>query len=153
MENPETPPRRLAASVGSFWERHEMLRFVAVGAWNTLFGVVIYGLLLAAFRGRLHYLAVLVVAHLLAVTNAFVAHRRITFRVEGNIVVDWLRFNLSYLGLLGVGLVSMPFLVEVAGLRPFVANGIVLVVSTLVSFVVHKRISFRRDRAPDVDQG
>lgn len=147
MESPETPPRRLSSAVGSFWERHEMLRFVAVGGWNTLFGVGIFGLLLALFAGRLHYLGVMVISHVLAVTNAFAGHRWITFRVEGNLLVDYLRFNLSYLGILALGFVALPFLVEVAGLRPFWANCVLVLVTTLVSFVVHKRVSFRREPA------
>lgn len=126
------------------WDSQETLRFLAVGAYNALFGFLAFSLLLVWLRGRLHYLFVLLIAHFLAVANAFVGHRYVTFRVRGHLLLDYLRFNLSYLGLLLFGMIAMPLLVEVGGLHPIASNALILGITTVASFLVHKRLSFRR---------
>jgi putative flippase GtrA len=40
--------------------------------------------------------------------------------------------------------VSLPVLVELSGLHPLVAQGVALVITTLISYVGHKWFSFRR---------
>jgi putative flippase GtrA len=119
-----------------------------VGAYNAIFGLTVFAILQTTLHRRLHYLVILPIAHLLAVSNAFMGHRLWTYRVEGHLWEDYLRFNASYLGLLLLGMVAMPLLVEGVGLHPITANAINLGSSTLISFFVHKYLSFRRPKRP-----
>ena len=58
--------------------------------------------------------------------------------------LDFLRFNLSYLAVLGMGLGGMPLLIERCRLHPLLANAVLIILTTLGSFLLHKRVSFRR---------
>jgi putative flippase GtrA len=126
------------------WQRHETFRFLVVGAYNTVFGYAAFVAAYFLFRARLHYLVIMVLAHILAVANAFLGHRFLTFRVKGQLLSDFLRFNLTYLGALVVGLLGLPFLVEVCHLHPLLSQAMVVALTMVGSYVLHKKVSFRR---------
>lgn len=122
----------------------ERVRYLLVGAWNTLFGYGVFVGLEAAFGDELHYLGVLVVAHVISVLVAFVGYRRLVFRVTGSVLRDLLRFWSVYLTVFAVNVVALPVLVEAGGLPVVLAQGIFLVLTVIASYVSHKHWSFRR---------
>lgn len=126
------------------WHKQEKLRFLLVGVGNTLLGYLIFVGTYLVLRKHLHYLGILVLAHLLSVLCAFMGHKFLTFRVKGHLVADFLRFNLSYLGALSFGMVGLPFLVEVCRIRPLVSQAVLIGLTTIGSYFLHKRVSFRR---------
>jgi putative flippase GtrA len=75
---------------------------------------------------------------------AFVLHRRLVFRVTGNVLVDLVRFEMVYLGGLGINAILLPVLVEVAQLPVIMSQFLIVSVTALVSFFGHKHFSFRR---------
>lgn len=133
-----------AGKPGAFSPRallaREEVRFLIVGVINTAVGYALFAVFLLFFG----YLASLYLSYAVAVTVAFVLHRRFTFRVRGNVAVDFVRFVGVYVVSLAVNTVVLPVLVEVVGLHPLVAQGISLVITTLISYVGHKWFSFRR---------
>lgn len=126
------------------WNAHEKVRFLVVGAYNSLFGFVAFLGLYALLSNKIHYAVILVFAHLLAVCNAFIGHRCLTFRVQGQLLADFLRFNISYLGVLAIGLVLMPLMVETLRWHPLESNATLILITSISSFVLHKWVSFRR---------
>jgi putative flippase GtrA len=131
-------------SVRDRWERDVRFRFLAIGAYNTAFGYVLWPVLYWLLGTRLHYAIVYLIAHVIAVINAFVAYRRFTFRAEeGSWPRQFLRFNVGYLGALAIGLGGMAVLVDRVHLSPFVAQPILLTITVVLSFLWHSRVSFR----------
>lgn len=126
------------------WRSSEKLRFLVVGAYNTAFGYATFAVLYWLFGSRIHYLVLLIVSHIVSVTNAFVAHRRVTFASDGSVLTQYVRFNVSYLGLLLLSLVLMPLAVERLGLHPLVASALVLAITVCTSYFVHSHFSFRQ---------
>lgn len=126
------------------WQSREAFRFLVIGAYNTAFGYAAFAGAYLLFHTRLHYLAIMVIAHVLAVTNAFLGHKFLTFRAQGHLLVDFLRFNLTYLGALFVGLLGMPLLVEVGHVHPLVSQAALIALTMVGTYVLHKRVSFRR---------
>ena len=120
----------------------EKFRFLAVGAYNTLFGYVAFALLYTWLENELHYLVVAVIAHFIAVINAFLAHRVLVFRAHGAVLREFLRFNVTTLGNLAGGLVLMALLVSFGGWHPLLAQAVVLAVSVVASYFVHKLYTF-----------
>ncbi|MCU1543720.1 MAG: GtrA-like protein [Microbacteriaceae bacterium] len=118
----------------------EEIRFLLVGVINTVVGYGLFALFLLVFG----YLVSLYLSYAVAVSLAFLLHRRFTFRVKGNVLVDFVRFVGVYVVSLAVNSVVLPLLVEIAGLHPLIAQGIALVITTLISYVGHKWFSFRR---------
>ena len=124
------------------WTADQRLRFLVAGGWNTLFGYLTFVALYALLHDRLHYLLIGVLSHAIAVVNAFVAHRFFVFRSRGSWRGEFLRFNVAQFSVLGAGLVALWLLVDVGGLRPFVAQAIVTMGAVCVSYVAHRRFSF-----------
>jgi putative flippase GtrA len=122
----------------------EQVRFLVVGGVNTLVGYGFFALILL-FAG---YLVSLYLSYAVAVSVAFVLHRRFTFRVSGNVAVDFARFVGVYVVSLAVNTAVLPLLVEVAGFHPLAAQAIALLITTLISYVGHKWFSFRRPTSP-----
>jgi len=122
----------------------ERFRFLAVGAYNTLFGYVAFALLYLWLHERIHYLAIAVIAHVIAVINAFFAHRILVFRARGELLSGFVRFNVTTIGATAVGLAGLALLVERWGIHPLLAQGIVLAVTVVITYVVHKRYTFAR---------
>jgi len=120
----------------------ERFRFLAVGAYNTLFGYVAFALLYTWLENELHYLVVAVIAHFIAVINAFFAHRMLVFRAHGALLREFLRFNVTTLGNLAAGLVLMALLVSLVGWHPLLAQALVIAMSVVASYFVHKLYTF-----------
>ena len=129
----------------SKWHGSEKLRFLLVGAYNTAFGYFAFAGLYLLLHRRLHYLGILAIAHMLAVLNAFAGHKFLTFRAEGHLVGDFLRFNLTYLGALALGLLGLPLLVEVCHVHPLISQAVLVLINTMGTYLLHKNISFRRE--------
>lgn len=124
--------------------RDQRVAFVGVGAVNTVLGVAFFvGLELTL--GRIAgYIVVLLVAHVLSVLCAFMLHRQLVFRVRGGVLLDLGRFEMVYIGGLGVNMVLLPFLVEVVGLPVIAAQLAVVCILAPMSFLGHRHFSFRR---------
>jgi putative flippase GtrA len=124
----------------------QRIRFLAVGGVNTVVG---YGLFVLfdtlVFRHvPFGYILSLVISYAIGICLAFVLYRRIVFKVHGRVLVDLIRFVGVYAVAIGINIVALPLLVEIVRLPPFIAQAIILVVTTLVSFFGHKRVSFYR---------
>ncbi len=121
------------------------MRYGVVGG---LTQVVYLSVLGAALAAGVHYVVGLVVAQVAAMSFAFPAYRGQVFRATGPLG----RQLLSFLGVWWTGaalsLVGVPLLVELRGLRPFVAQLAVLVVVVTLSFLGHRQVTFRRRGAP-----
>ena len=128
-------PRRL-------WQDSRKLRFLVVGGWNTLFGYLSFYVLYLLAADRLHYLIIANLAHFVAVTQSYVMQRRLVFRSDAPIASEFLRFNASHVGTLLFGLLAMALLVEAAGMSPLIAQAIVILMSVVLSYLLHSRLSF-----------
>lgn len=126
----------------------ERIRFLFIGAFNTAFGYTLFVAAELLFGHHLGYLSSLFISYPIAVVVAFVLHRHFTFRVSGSgkVLVDFGRFVGVYVVALAANALALPALVEVAGLPPIVAQALVVVMTTLISYVGHKWFSFRRPK-------
>jgi putative flippase GtrA len=136
--------RRRGEGGGAVIWDSERFRFLAVGAYNTLFGYVAFVLLYTWLHERMHYLVIAVIAHVIAVINAFFAHRILVFRARGNLLPDFVRFNVTTLGSTAIGLAGLALLVDLGGIHPLLAQGMVMAVTVIITYVAHKRFTFRR---------
>lgn len=127
----------------------ERIRFLFIGAFNTAFGYTLFVAAELLFGHHIGYLASLFISYPIAVVVAFGLHRHFTFRVSGsgNVLLDFGRFVGVYAVALAANALALPALVEVAGLPPIVAQALVVVMTTLISYVGHKWFSFRRPKS------
>lgn len=124
----------------------QRIRFLAVGGVNTVVGYGLFAALdLYVFAGiPFGYLLSLALSYAIAITLAFILYRRFVFHVTGHVWTDLTRFVSVYLVSIGVNAVALPILIELFGLNSLVAQAIVLVCTTVISFFGHREFSFRR---------
>ena len=123
--------------------RDQRVAFLAVGGFNTAFGYLLFTMLLLLLGHRL-YLVALLCAYVISVLLAFVLYRHLVFRVHGHVLADLWRFVTVYLSALAVNVVMLPVLVELAHLPVLLAQAMIVLVTSLISWMGHKHYSFRR---------
>ena len=127
----------------SWWQLPQQFRFLLAGGYNTGFGYVVFSGLYLLFGEQVHYLVIAVLAHGIAVINAFIVHRRLVFRSLEPWFASFLRFNMSQLAALAFGITCLYVLVSYGRMRPLLAQALVTAVSVLVTYLLHSRFSFR----------
>lgn len=88
------------------------VRYLLVGAWNTVFGVVLFTLLYLAFGHALGYAAVLAVAQVVAVLQAHTTQRLLVWRSRGRYATELVRFSVVYAATYGLNLGLLALAVE-----------------------------------------
>ena len=130
--------------------RDQRVAFLTVGAINTVVGYLCFAAFLVLLGQGLRpvppsrYLAALLCAHVVSVLIAFVLYRFVVFRVRGHVLSDLWRFETVYLSALAVNFVLLPGLVEIAHLPVLLAQALIVLVTSVMSWVGHKHYSFRR---------
>ncbi len=133
------PPGWLLTTV-----KDQRLAFLVVGAMNTAIGFFWFVVFQHLVGQHVGYLFALVLAHIASVICAFWLYRHLVFRVRGHVWRDLARFETVYLSALAVNVVLLPLFVEIFGLPVLVGQALVVFVTSVISWVGHKRFSFRR---------
>lgn len=152
---------RLSALYASHGEK---LRYLIVGAYNTLFSVLLFNLLLwlagpsvralapsanvvAAFAGHNYYNVIFWVCWVAAVPHSTITMKYLVFRSPGHLGRQIGRSFLVYLPAQGINSALLWLLVAVVGLHPTLGQLATVVVSTILSYVGHKYFTFRPAKA------
>ncbi len=121
------------------------LRFLAVGGFNVVFGIVLYLLLIWSLPDSpRRYLIALLISQFICVTVAFLVHKLVVFRSRStNIFSEFWKFASFYLGIYVVNWAVLPMLVELAHITPIFAQIGFIIVTIILSYGWHNNISFR----------
>ena len=128
----------IRAFVGS-----QFFRYLAVGAWNTAFGIGLYWLVYLLFGESVHYLVLAVPVNVLAITNAFICYKLIVFRTKGNWGGEYVRCYLVYGGGALVSMALLWLFVDFFRLNPVFANIVGTALVVIGSYFGHRYFSFR----------
>ena len=135
----------------------QVIRFLIVGAWNTLFSYALFALLTYLLIPLIpsDYLAAMTAGALgtvVCITVSFVCHKLFVFRTRGNFLKEYLRSYVVYGSTSLIGFVLLPVLM--AALKtlgvprstvPYLAGAILTAGTVVVSFFGHKRYTFAQD--------
>ena len=127
------------------------IKFVLVGLWNTVFGYAVFvslDFLFTPFFEKRYaaYMLAAVLSNILAILNAYIFHKLVTFRspIRGlAIIPEFIRFFSMYLFSFFLGLVLLPVFVELFHLDPKIAGALFIPITTIISYLGHSRFSFR----------
>ncbi len=131
----------------------EVIRYLVVGGFNTIFGYGSFALLTYLMTGHLPYpyMFANVIASVASITVAFIGYKYFVFRTKGNFLREYLRTYMVYGTSILLGLVLLPvlvfalgFVIRRANLVPYVAQAICTLLVIFGSYVGHKKFSFRR---------
>lgn len=119
----------------------QLFKFGAVGATGYAINIVAFALLVEVLG--VHHIAAAVGAFCVAVTNNFLWNRHWTFAAgDGHAGFQAARFLAVSLGGLGVNLVVLALLVDVAGAPPVASQAVAVGVAMPVNFVGNKLWTF-----------
>lgn len=138
----------------------EKLRYLVVGAFNTLMSYLLFLVLLASFGawiqtfsgsasqlasflGDHYYLAVQWAGWVLAVPPCTLMMKRFVFRSRGPRLHQIGRAYLVYLPAQGLAFVLLWLMVEVIHLTPQVGVIVVVAVTTVLTYIAHKYFTFQ----------
>lgn len=141
------PRRKIDPRV--WWRLPQELRFLLAGAYNTAFGFLLFTVLYCTLGTSIGYLSVAVLCYPIALTSAFIVHRRLVFRSNLGWLSSFVRFNLTQLIAFLWGILGLYALVHFVHLNPVLAQAIVLLVSVVITYTLHRCFSFgvRRNNA------
>jgi putative flippase GtrA len=130
---------------------HVKAKFVLVGIWNTIFGYGIFCLFDTLFTWLFStrsaaYMCAMVLAQILAVINAYICHKYITFKSAAKgkaIIAEFFRFSTTYVVTFCLGLVLLPALVEIGHIHPKISAAIIILICMVISYLGHSRFSFK----------
>lgn len=144
MTRPATSGARAAegapVEAGGAWAR--LVRYAAVGVWNTVFGIALFAGLTAAFGDWMPYLVALLIMHVVTVVLAYLLYRAFVFKVRVPLVTGFLRFESVYLGSLAINALLLVGLVEVLELPVVPAQVVALLTATGTTYLAHRRFTF-----------
>jgi len=129
---------------------HIKTKFVLVGIWNTIFGYGTFCLFDTFFAWLLSsrsaaYMCAMVLANILAVINAYIWHKYITFKSEAKgkaIIAEFFRFSTTYAGTICLSLALLPLFVEIMKVTPKIAGALVMLCCAVISYFGHLKFSF-----------
>lgn len=141
--------------MGKFFPAHLALRYLVVGAFNTLFGTLIYWacVWLCEDIGRFGYMVAAVMSNILAVSESFLSYKLLVFKTKGRWLPEYLKCWMVYGGASLINLALLPLCVEAtryflsedySRLAPYVGGLLLTGVTVVISFLGHKNITFRR---------
>lgn len=122
--------------------KSQSIRYIITGVWNTVFGILVYALLIKLL-GENHYILLAVVSNIISITNAYICYKLFVFKTKGNILKEYLKCYVVYGLSMLLGLLLLYVLVDIAGLNPVIANVISVLLLTIVSFIGHRYYSFK----------
>ena len=130
---------------------NQLLRYLVVGVWNTLFGYLCFAGLTALLASRIpeSYLAASLLSNFLNISVSFLGYKWFVFRTRGNYLREWLRCLGVYSFSIFFSLLALPVVVVLlrrhtafATQAPYIAGAIIIGLGVFFSFFGHKHFSF-----------
>jgi|SRR5579884_2108304 len=149
----------------------QLLRYLFVGAFNTLFGYTTFAVINYLLHRRgipVSYIFAAAISNVINISVAFLGYKLFVFRTKGNYLWEWLKAMAVYWSSFVPAILLLPLLVRIlnwtlppqlhafhhnysrSDAAPYLANALLLGVSVIYSFIAHKNITFRSGAAKQV---
>ena len=130
----------------------QKLRFLLVGGFNTVFAYFVlnglnlfFGAILGDILSKIVVANLaLVIQYILTINVSFMTMRYYVFQSHGNWHKEWLKAWSVYIFLYLINAPILTFMMVVLGWSTWLAQGVYLIFSTIITFLLHKYYSFRK---------
>lgn len=119
------------------------IRFLVIGAWNTVFGVLAFALADATVGQVMGYPVALTLAFAAAIPQAHLSQRVLVWRSAGPYVPELVRFSGVFLGAFVVNLLLLVLAVEVLEAATLPAQIVISGLIAVSTLVIHRTWTFR----------
>ena len=130
----------------------QKLRFLLVGGFNTVFAYLVLNLLNVflgvLFKDSLSSVVIaniaLIVQYILTINLSFMTMRYYVFQSHGRWVHEWLKAWSVYILIYFINAPLLTFMMAFLGWSTWLAQGVYLIFSTIIIYLLHKYYSFRK---------
>jgi putative flippase GtrA len=119
-------------------------KYLLVGGVNTAFGYGVSVGLYFFLNHWLHLVVIAVISNVINVSFSFLAYKLFVFRSKGIWWHEYFRSFIVYGGSALIGIMGLWALVDGFGIPFWLAQGLLMVISVLFSYVGHNRFTFRK---------
>ncbi|MFZ2654181.1 MAG: GtrA family protein [Victivallales bacterium] len=123
---------------------NQVLRYLIVGGWNTVFGYGFFALLYFMLSARIHYVIIAVISNIISITMAYAGYKLFVFKTKGDYLAEYLKFYVVYGFSMILGLALLPFFVEFLKVNVYLAQALAITACVFISFIGHRNFSFKR---------
>jgi len=123
--------------------KDQRIRFLIVGIINTAVG---YGCFAVGIFVGLHYFIAHIIATVIGVTCSYFLNKYFTFKQYEKSWHEVVRFISVYCVSFVLGSVILYCLIDLLKIRPYIAGGVKLILTIILSWFGHKYFSFRKSR-------
>jgi putative flippase GtrA len=120
----------------------EKFRYLFAGGWNTAFGYTNGLWLYHVLETYLNVIFISTLANIVNITMAFFVYKLFVFRTQGSWLIEYLRCYVTYGGMAILGILLIWLLVSFAGVPFWISQGLAIIFTIAVSFVMHKQFTF-----------
>jgi putative flippase GtrA len=119
-------------------------RFIMIGGLNTLIGYLVVTCVYTLFSERLSFLMIGIISNIVAITIGFTLQKFFVFQTKGNWLKQYLRSYITY-GAVGIiGFALLWIFLNIFQINVWISQAIIMVLITGISFIGHKKITFRQ---------
>ena len=131
-----------------FLRCHERkIRFLAVGAVNSFLGIIFIFTLQYLLIETLPPQAVLILAFFANSPFGYCSMKLLVFKTKGNHLREYFKYLASLLVVCVLGILFLSLLVDILHMNVYVAQGLNLVVSSIMAYLLQSFFTFARFRA------
>ena len=119
-------------------------RFIIIGGLNTIIGYFVVAFTYTLLSSKVGIITIGIISNIIAITIAFTLHKIFVFKTKGNWLKEYLRSYITYasIGILGIFLLWL--FVEKLNLSIWISQGIIILITVVISFFGHKKITFKK---------
>ena len=130
-------------TLNSLWNQFCPFRFIVVGVWNTVFSYLVFSVMYYWFGGGIGDVAVQAFAGVIGITQAYIMHRLLTYRSNGDWLSGYFRFYIVYGGQVLFQSVFFFVFSTWLGYNGYLVQFVVNAFFTIISYWAHKNFSFK----------
>ena len=118
-------------------------RYLLVGVFNTVFGYALSLLVYHFLQNDLSIVVIGIMINVISITVAFLGYKLFVFEGSGNWLHEYLRCYVTYgfSAVLGIALIWL--FVEQWGWIFWFSQGLIIILSTVISYFMHRHFTFR----------
>ena len=118
-------------------------RYLLVGVFNTVFGYALSLLVYHFLQNDLSIVLIGIMINVISITVAFLGYKLFVFESSGNWLHEYLRCYVTYgfSAVLGIALIWL--FVEQWGWIFWFSQGLIIILSTVISYFMHRHFTFR----------
>ncbi len=123
---------------------NQKIRFLLVGGFNTVLAYAVFAVLYQLMG--LDYNISLITQYFITVNVSFLTMRYYVFQSHGNLKKEYVKALSVYVGMYFFNAFALNFFVVILALNPLLGQALYLIISTILTFLLHKYFSFRQSK-------